>query len=102
MSHSKNHYAPPGSDESLARLINYSGLWMCQGSDWEAMMRQEAFTTATQPLEKEKSNSGTLIRLEIVASIIFFGVVLLTIVVNNSNVASAPLDTNKVEQQAQH
>ena len=102
MSHSKNHYTPPGSDESLARLMNYSSLWMCQGSDWEAIMRQEAFNTATQPLEKEKSNSGTLIRLEIGASIIFFGIVLLTQVLNNSNVVSAPLDTHKVEQQAQY
>ena len=101
MSHSKNHYTPPGSDESLARLMNYSSLWMCQGSDWGAMMRQEAEATATQPLEKEKSNSGTLIRLEIVASIIFFGVVLLTIAVNNSYVVSAPLDTHKVQQHAQ-
>ena len=66
------------------------------------MMRQEAEATATQPLEKEKSNSGTLIRLEIVASLIFFGVVLLTIAVNNSNVVSAPLDTHKVEQHAQY
>ena len=98
MSPSKNHYTKPGSDESLYRLMNSSCLWMSHGNDWEAMMLQEALSTATQPLEKEKSHSGQIIRLEIVASLIFFLIVLIAQLANNSNGVSTQFDTHKFEQ----
>ena len=98
MSHSKNHYTPPNSDESLYNLLNHSSLGIFPGNDWEAIMRQEALVTDTQTPDKEKSNSGKIIQLEIVASLIFFLIVLIAQLTNNSNIVSAPVDTHQVEQ----
>lgn len=98
MSHSQNPYTFPGSDESLYRLLNYSSLSILPGNNWEAMVLQEALSPTTKPLEKEKSNSNRIIRLEIVASLIFFLIVLFAQLTNNSNVVSASVDTHKVEQ----
>ena len=97
MSPSQSYHTNPGSDEFLYRLLNSSSLW---GNNQEAMMLQEALATTTKPLEKEKSNSNRIIiRLEILASLIFFAVVFITQLVNNSNVVSDPVEPKLVEQQ---
>ena len=97
MSPEKNPPPTPGYDESLYNLI--SSLWVCQGGNWEAMTRQDAFATATQPLETEKSNSGVIIRIEILASLILVGVSLLIHWTSNPQTVSVPVDTQKVQLQ---
>ncbi len=97
MPHSKYRPTPPGSDESLYRMMNLS-LGSCQGYNWEAMMLQEALATTTQPREEKKPNSGQIILFEIVMSLIFIGVAWL--VGNNpqTSVVDTPTDIHHASQ----
>ena len=91
MPNSKEHYTYPGSDESLYRLI-HSSLWSCQGSNLETTMLTEALTTTTQPRAEKKPNSGLIIQLEIVVSLILIGVAVLVGVDLQADVVDTPTD----------
>ena len=59
MSHSKDSYTPPGSDEALYRMMNPS-LWGCQDCNLETTMQTEALATTTQSREEKNL---TLVKL---------------------------------------
>lgn len=90
MSSEKHHTPSPGCDESLYNLL--SALWVCQGSNWEAMTRQDAFATAMQPLKTEKTNLGIIIKVEIILSLLLIGASILIHWTSNSSASSAAFD----------
>lgn len=91
MSSEKHHTTSPGCDESLYNLL--STLWACQGSNWEAMTRQDAFATAMQPLKTKKTSLGVIIKIEIILSLLLIGASLLIHWTSNSGAGSATFDT---------
>jgi hypothetical protein len=97
MPHLKDSYTPPGSDESLYRLMN-SSLLMCQVFNSEAIMLTEAEATITQPLPVKKTNLGKIICLEIVASLILIGLALSVQLTNNSNVVKGTVELHNTSQ----
>ena len=99
MPHSQNNYTPPGSDETLYRMMNPS-LWNCQGYNWETTMLSEALATTTQPKEEKKSNFERIIQLEIVVSsiLILIGVALLVGIDPQTNIVETSIDIDHASQ----
>jgi hypothetical protein len=97
MPYSKDSYTPPGSDESLYRMMN-SSLWMCRGSNVEAIMLTEAMANITQPLPAKKSNLAKIIRWEIVASLVLIGLALFVQLTNHSNVVETTVEHQYTSQ----
>ena len=97
MPQSKYSYTPPGSDESVERMMN-SSLGNCHVYSWEAMMLTEALATTTQPREEKKANSGQIIRLGTVVSEILIGLVCLVGVESQSDVVDTPTELHHTSQ----
>ena len=96
MPRSKYSYTPPGSDESLYRMMN-SSLGNCHVYSWEAMMLTEALATTTQPREEKKANSGKIIRLWAVVSLVLIGLAWL-VGEPQSDVVNTPTDIHHTSQ----
>ena len=97
MPHSKDSYTPPGSDESLYRMMN-SSLWMSGSFYAEAIMLTEAMANITQPLPAKKSNLAKIIRYRIVANLVLIGLALGVQLTNHSNVVEATVELHSTSQ----
>lgn len=96
MPYSKYDHTSSDSDKSLNRMK--LSLGSCQGYNWEAIMRQEALATTTQPREKQKSHSDTIIGLGIVLSWILLGLVFLVGFGTQADIVDTPTDTRHAAQ----
>ena len=97
MPHSQDSYTPPGSDETLYRMINPS-LWNCRGKNWETTILTEALASTTQAREEKKSNFGQIIQLEILLSLLLIGVAVLVGINPQTNRVETSIDIHHTSQ----